>query len=95
VYELLGEHEVAEVVAALAAVLLGVGEPKEPELAHAVEHGVGEGRLLPLLRVRCELLDHERVDRLAELVVMIGEDEVLAPRPVVGLQHVGLGGGHI
>ena len=35
VHELLGEDEVAEVVAALAAVLLGVGEPEQPELAHA------------------------------------------------------------
>ena len=95
VHELLGEHEVAEVVAALAAVLLRIGEPEEAELAHAVEHGVGERRLLPLLRVRRELLHHEGVDRLAELVVVIVEDEVLAPRPVVGLQQIGLGGGHI
>ena len=27
--------------------------------------------------------------------VVIVEDEVLAARPVVGLQHIGLGGGHI
>ena len=82
-------------VRTLAAVLLRIGEPEEAELAHAAEDGVGERRLLPLLRVRRELLDHVRVDRLAELVVVIVEDEVLAARPVVGLQHVGLGGGHI
>ena len=92
---LLGEHEVAEVVAALAAVLLGIGQAEEAELAHAAEDRVRERRLLPLLRVRRELLDHERVDRLAERFVVIVEDEVLAARPVVGLQHIGLGGGHI
>ena len=92
---LLGEHEVAEVVAALPAVLLGIGQAEEAELAHAAEDGVRERRLLPLLRVRRELLDHERVDRLAQRFVLIVEDEVLAARPVVGLQHIGLGGGHI
>ena len=95
VHHLLGEHEVAEVVAALAAVLLGVGEAEQPELAHAREHGVGERRLLPLLRVRRQLLDDERVDRVAELLVVVVEDEVPAARPVVGLEHCGVGGGHI
>ena len=53
------------------------------------EDRVGERRLLPLLRVRRELLDHERVDRLAQLLVVVVEDEVPAARPVVGLEHVG------
>ena len=43
--DLLGEHDVAVVVAALAAVLLGVGEAEEAELAHAREDPVGEGLL--------------------------------------------------
>jgi hypothetical protein len=42
VRHLLGEHEVAEVVAALAAVLLGLGEAEEAELAHAREDPVGK-----------------------------------------------------
>ena len=92
VRHLLGEHERAVVVAALAAVLLGVGEAEEAELAHALEDPVRERRLLPLLRVRAQLLDDEVVDRLAELVVLVGEDEVLARAGVVGLQDIG--GGH-
>ena len=60
---LLGEHQVAVVVAALAAVLLGIREAEEAKLAHAPEHRVGEGRLLPLLRVRGELLTtNARID---------------------------------
>ena len=92
VRHLLGEHERAVVVAALAAVLLGVGEAEEAELAHALEDPVRERGLLPLLRVRAQLLDDEVVDRLAELVVLVGEDEVLARAGVVGLQDIG--GGH-
>ena len=53
--ELLGEHEVAEVVAALAAVGLRHRQAEEAELAHAPEDRVRERRLLPLLRVRREL----------------------------------------
>src|SRR6185295_14570001 len=81
------------VVAALAAVLLGHRQAEEPELAHAREDPVLEGLLLPLLRVRGELLHDERVDRLAEALVLVGEDEVRAPRAVVGLED-GLGGAH-
>ena len=92
VRHLLGEHERAVVVAALAAVLLGVGEAEEAQLAHALEDPVREGGLLPLLRVRAQLLDDEVVDRLAELVVLVGEDEVLARAGVVGLQDIGCGG---
>ena len=92
VRHLLGEHERAVVVAALAAVLLGVGEAEEAQLAHALEDPVRERGLLPLLRVRAQLLDDEVVDRLAQLVVLVGEDEVLARAGVVGLQDIG--GGH-
>ncbi len=62
--ELLGEDEARVVVAALAAVLLGLVETQEAELAHPLEHPVRERRLLPLLGVRLELLDHEAADRL-------------------------------
>ena len=80
------------VVAALAAVLLGLVEAEEAELAHPLEHPVGERRLLPLLGVRLELLDHEAADRLPQLLVLVGEDEVLALGREVGLEDVG--GGH-
>ena len=58
-----------------------------------VEDRVGEGRLLPLLGVRRELLGREAADRLAQLFVLVGEDEVLALGAEVGLEHV-CGGGH-
>ena len=87
--ELLGEHQARVVVAALAAVLLGLVEPEEAELAHPLEHPVRERRLLPLLGVGLELLDHEPADRLAQLLVLVGEDEVLALGGEVGLEDVG------
>ena len=93
VAELLGEHQGRVVVAALASVLLGLVEPKEAELAHPLEHPVREGGLLPLLGVRLKLLDHEAADRVTELLVLLGEDEVLALGGEVGLENVG-GGGH-
>ena len=92
--DLLGEHERRVVVAALAAVLLGLVEAEEAELAHAAEDRVGEGRLLPLLGVRRELLGREAADRLAQLLVLVGEDEVLALGAEVGLEDVLRGGGH-
>ena len=88
VRHLLGEHEARVVVAALAAVRLGLVEPEEPELAHPLEHPVRERRLLPLLGVGLELLDHEPADRLAQLLVLVGEDEVLAAGGEVGLEDV-------
>src|SRR5258708_7735264 len=90
--QLLGEHQGRVVVAALAAVLLGLVEPEEAELAHPLEHPVGEGRLLPLLGVGLELLDREAADRVAKLLVLVGEDEVLALCGEVGLENVGGGG---
>ena len=83
---LLGEHEVAVVVAALAAVLLRVGETEEAELAHAREDPVVEGLLLPALGVGGQLLLHERADRLAQAVVVLGEDEVLLRGLEIGLE---------
>ena len=80
-----------EVVAALAAVVLRHREAEEAELAHAREDGVRERRLLPLLRVRRELLDDEGVDRLAQRLVLLGEDEVPARGGVVGLEDFGRG----
>ena len=89
--DLLGQHQARVVVAALTAVLLGLVQPEEAELAHPLEHPVGERRLLPLLGVGLELLDHEAPDRLAELLVLVGEDEVLALGGEVGLEDVGGG----
>ena len=91
--DLLAEDERGVVVAALAAVLDRLVEAEEAELAHPREDGVGEGRLLPLLGVGRELLGDEVGDRLAQLLVLVGEDEVLALRGEVGLEG-GLGGGH-
>ena len=89
---LLGEDQRGVVVAALAAVLLGLVESEEPELAHPLEHPIGKRRLLPLLGVGLELLDHKAADRFAQLLVLVGEDEVLALGGEVGLEDVG--GGH-
>jgi hypothetical protein len=65
-----------------------LSRPEEAELAHPVEDRVGERRLLPLLGVRRELLLGEGPDRLAQLLVLVGEDEVLAPRAVVRLEDL-------
>lgn len=92
-HDLLGQHQRRVVVAALPAVLLRLVEPEEAELAHPVEDRVGEGRLLPLVRVRRELLDGVVADRLAQLLVLVVEDEVAALGAEVGLLD-GVGGGH-
>ncbi len=93
VRDLLGEHERRVVVAALSAVGLGLVEAEKAELAHAMEDRVRERRLLPLVGVRRELLLRERADRLAQLLVLVGEDEVLLLRGEVGLDDR-RGGGH-
>ncbi len=90
--DLLGEHEARVVVAALAAVRDGLIEAEKAELAHAGEHPVRESVLLPLLGVGLELLDDEAPDRLAQLLVLVGEDEVLARGGEVRLEDVS--GGH-
>ena len=91
---LLGQHEVAVVVAALAAVALGHRQTQEAELSHAREDPVLEGLLLPALGVGGELLLHEAPDRLAQPVMVLGEDEVAALGAEVGLQQP-LGGGGV
>jgi hypothetical protein len=60
----------------------------------ALEDPVGECRLLPLLGVGGELLLGEAADRLPQLLVLVGEDEVLARSLEVGLEDVVSGGGH-
>ena len=87
--DLLGEDEARVVVAALAAVGRRLVQPEEAELAHPLEHPVRERGLLPLLSVGLELLDHEAADRLTQLLVLVGEDEVLALGGEVWLEDVG------
>src|SRR5581483_1246628 len=85
--ELLGENGVMHVVAALAAVLLGVLEPEEAELGHAREHVVGEpARVFPLARVRSQLGLDEAPDRLAQRFVLVGERR-RPPRWALGTGH--------
>jgi hypothetical protein len=71
---LFGKDDRAEVVAALAAVLLRVTEPEQAELAHAREYAVGETfSCLPLVGVRAQLLGDEVADRLTKRVVLSRE----------------------
>ena len=72
--QLLGEHRVVHVVAALAAVLLRVLQPQEPGGRQLVEHLVGKpARVLPLGGVGAQLLGHEAADGLAQVLVLLGE----------------------
>ena len=72
--ELLGLRDAEPVVAAGAAVLLGVVRAEDAELAGALEDLVREELgLLPLVGVRRELLLGELADGLAELVVLLAE----------------------
>ena len=86
----LGPHQRVEVVAALAAVLLRVAEAEEAEVAGPLQERVGPVVLLVLEAVGVDLLLHPRLHRLAQLLVLVGEDEVLARSAVVGLDD-GLG----
>src|SRR5256885_4771502 len=45
------------------------------ELAHALEHPVREGGLLPLLGVRRQFLRGEVADRLTQRLVLLGEED--------------------
>src|SRR2546430_1791158 len=72
--------------AALSAVLLGHRQPEEPELPHAADDRVREGRLLPLLDVGLDLALDERADRFAQRLVLVREDEPARPRGEIGLQ---------
>ena len=89
VVELLAEDQLAQEVAALPAVLLGLVEAEEAALAEAREHRVREARLLPLVDVRRELGGHEAPDRRPQVLVLIREEVVAAAGRVVGLQHRG------
>src|SRR4051794_248920 len=89
-----GPDQGVVVVAALAAVLLWVAEPDEAELAGALQNGVGPEALLPLEPIGGELLQHPGLHRLAELLVLVGEDEVRAGCGVIGLDDAGGRGGH-
>ena len=72
--QLLGPDRVVDVVAALAAELLGVLEAEEAELAAALVQLARElARLLPLVDVGGDLLADEAPHRLAELLVLLGE----------------------
>ena len=83
--ELLGPDGVVDVVAALAAELLRVLEAEEAELGGAVvELAREQPLLLPLGDVRRDLGRDPAVDRLAQLLVLVGErrqDPSLGDRP--------------
>ena len=86
-------HQRVEVVAPLAAVLLGVAETDVAEVGGPLQDRVRPEVLLPIEPVRGALLQHPRLHRLAQLLVLVGEDEVRPVRAVVGLEHgVGRGG---
>jgi hypothetical protein len=72
--ELLDPDRVVDVGAALAAELLRVLEAEEAELAAALIELARElARCLPLVDVRSDLLADEAPDRLAQLLVLLGE----------------------
>jgi len=72
--QLLREHGVRDVPAALAAVLLLVLQAEVAQLRAAVEHLVGKpARVLPLTRVRVKLGLHESPHALAEVLVLLRE----------------------
>ena len=87
---LLGEDGVVQVVAALAAVLLGVLQAEEADARQPAEDLVGEpARLLPLGGVRAQLLGDEAPDRLAQRLVLVGEGRVGGHSPATVL-HAGI-----
>ena len=76
----LGADQRVEVVAALPAVLLGEAEAEVAELAGAL-HDLGRPvGVLPLVAVRVHLLLHPGAHRLAQVEVLVAEEEVLARR---------------
>ena len=75
--QLLHEDEAAGEVATGAAPALVVVEAEEAELAAPAEDVVGEEPgVLPLVDVGAELLVDEAADRIAQLVVLGGEDGI-------------------
>ena len=85
----LGADQRVEVVAALAAVLLREAEAEEAELARPLHRRGRPVGVLPLVAVRPQLLLHPRLHRLAQVFVLLAEDEVLAPGCMVGLDDAG------
>ena len=84
--QLLAEHRVVHVVAALAAQLLGVLQAEEADLGQLREHLVGKpARVLPLGGVGAQLVGHEPPHRLAQLRVLFGEGRDRLRRP--GRRH--------
>ena len=82
--QLLGPDRVVNVVAALAAELLGVLEAQEAELAGAgVELARELARLLPVVEVGDDLLAHPASDGLAKRLVLVGERR--QQRPLAGV----------
>src|SRR5207248_2278523 len=72
--ELLDQDGVVHVVAALAAVLLRVLQPEEPDGGQLLEDLVREPALvLPLLGMGAELRRHEPPHALSELLVLVRE----------------------
>ena len=85
----LGANQRVEVVAALPAVLLGEAEAEVAEVAGPLHDLVRPKRLLPLVAVGVELLQDPGLHRLAQVLVLVGEDEVLAGAVVIGLDDPG------
>src|SRR3954466_15636959 len=71
----------------------GIESPSNPNSPVRGKTQASKVLELPLVGVGLELLDDERVDRLAQPLVVLGEDEVPAPCVVVGLED-GVGAGH-
>ncbi len=84
----LGADQRVVVVAALAAVLLREAEAEVAQLAGALHDLGGPVGVLPLVAVGVELLLDPRLHRLAQVEVLLREEEVLARGLVLGLQHV-------
>ena len=76
----LADHRERDVVLAQAAVLLGHGEREEAVLAHQLEVAARVQQLVVgALRVRAHLLLAELDERLAQLLLAIGQDPVRVP----------------
>ena len=81
--ELLAEHRVGEVVAALAAVLLGVLQPEEPLRGQLGKTSLGNQRSSSHSRgVGRQLALDEAPDRRAQVLVLVGEGRERGARAV-------------
>ena len=77
--DLLGQHQVGEVVAALTAVGLRHRQAEQARASHLGQQRRRPGRALPLLHVGHDLPVHEGPDGPAQLIVVLGEDEPAGP----------------